>query len=68
MKNAIISDAKPYFLSQAILDLEKNAQICIKSLIVFDKFAPVSHKNKIWWFDLVFSSIGGGAERKFDTK
>nr|MBP3724712.1 hypothetical protein [Campylobacter sp.] len=56
MKNAIISDAKPYFLSQAILDLEKNAQICIKSLIVFDKFAPVSHKNKIWWFDLVFSS------------
>lgn len=56
MKNVIVSGFYFDFLIEPIKKLENDKYINISKWVVGDDNTKVEHKNKIWWWDIVFDN------------
>lgn len=56
MKNVIVSGFYFDFLIEPIKKLENDKYINISKWVVGDDNTKVEHKNKIWWWDIVFDT------------
>lgn len=54
MKKVLVSGFYQDYLLDAIINLEKEEVISVKEWIVGDQDSPVTHPNRVWWWDIVY--------------